>query len=150
MEVSEFKDIIWDYTRKIAETMNCAFSPIIEKYGLTMLQARILMELYHYEPHTIGSLADRICMAGTNISSMCKKLESQGFLERVRSQEDERVVLVALTKLGKETVLEIDRLCNERISKHLMNETEKTFEDIITGLRELEGLLQRISCIEED
>lgn len=149
MEVAEFKNIVWDYTRKVAENMNCVFSPVSENYGLTMMQTRILMELHQYESHTVGSLADSTCIAGANISAMCKKLEGQGFLERVRNREDERVVLVVLTKLGEETVTEIDRLCNEKISQHLINETEETFEDIITGLQKLNELLQRINRVEK-
>jgi DNA-binding MarR family transcriptional regulator len=148
MEVAEFKNIVWDYTRKIAESMNCVFSPVSEHYGLTMMQTRILMELHHYESHTIGSLADSTCVAGANISAMCKKLESQGLLERVRNREDERVVRVALTKLGRDTVLEIDRLCNDKISQHLINETEETFEYIIIGLQKLNDLLQRMNNVE--
>ncbi len=149
MEIAEFKSIVWDYTRKIAESMNCVFGPVSEEYGLTMMQTRILMELYKYESHTIGSLADSTCVAGANISAMCKKLEVQGLLERVRNREDERVVRVALTKQGKETAVEIDRLCNDKIAQHLANEPEETFEDIIAGLQKLNELLRRINCVEK-
>lgn len=148
MEVAEFKNIVWDYTRKITESVNCIFSPVSEDYGLTMMQTRILMELHKNEPHTIGSLANSTCVAGANISAMCKKLEGSGLLERVRNREDERVVRVVLTKVGKETVMEIDRLCNDKISQYLMNENEETFEDIIVGLQKLNELLRRINGIE--
>lgn len=145
MEVAEFKNIVWDYTRKIEESMNSTISPISENHGLTKMQTRILMELHQYKSHTIGSLADSICAAGANISAMCKKLEGQGLVERVRNREDERVVRVVLTQQGNETILEIDKLFNEKISMHLINETEETFEDIILGLQKLNGLLQKIS-----
>jgi len=145
MEVSEFKNIILDYTRKIAESMNCVFSPACENHGLTKMQIRILMELHQCGSHTIGSLADSICVAGANISAMCKKLECQGMVERVRNREDERVVQVVLTKLGKETVWEIDELFNDKISQYLRNETEENLEDIILGLQKLNELLQKIS-----
>ena len=143
MEVAEFKNIIWDYTRKITESMNCIFSPISESHGLTMMQTRILMDLYHCGPHTVGSLAESICAAGTNISAMCKKLEGQGLVERVRNREDERVVRVILTEQGKETVMQIDKMCNDIISMYLVNEAEY-FEDIIIGLQKLNELLQKI------
>jgi DNA-binding MarR family transcriptional regulator len=149
METTEFKNIIMDYTRKIAESMNCIFSPVCEIHGLTRMQARILMELNQCGSHTIGSLAGSICAAGTNISSMCKKLEGQGLVERVRNREDERVVRVVLTRLGKETVLEIDRLFSYRVSQHLINEPEEDFDDIILGLKKLDELLQKISNIEK-
>jgi len=145
MEVSEFKNIIWVYTRKIADSMNSSFGPVSDKFGLTMLQTRILMELYQSGSHTIGSLADRICVAGTNISAMCKKLEGQDLLQRVRNRDDERVVSVALTKRGEQTALEIERIFNDKISKCLENETEETFRDIIEGLEKLSNILQRIS-----
>ncbi|HYE83421.1 MAG TPA: MarR family transcriptional regulator [Clostridia bacterium] len=150
MEVSEFKNVVWDYTRKIAESMNCIFSPVSENYGLTMMQTRILMELHQNGAHTIGSLASSTCVAGANISAMCKRLENQGLLERARNREDERVVRVMLTELGKETVTEIDRSCNDKILQHLVNEKEETFEDIILGLQKLNELLQSINCIEKD
>lgn len=150
MEVADFKNIIWDYTRKVAESMNCVFSPVSESHGLTMLQTRILFELHKYGSHTIGSLADSICVAGANISAMCKKLEGKGLVERVRNKEDERVVIVVLTKLGKEKTMEIDRLCNDKITHCLINEKQETFEDIITGLQKLNELLQRMSNLKQE
>lgn len=149
MEVSEFKNIILDYTRKIAESVNCVFSPACENHGLTKMQIRILMELHQYGSHTIGSLADSICVAGANISAMCKKLEGQGLVERVRNREDERVVQVVLTRLGEETVWEIDELFNNKISQHIMDEKEENLEDIILGLKKLNKLLQKIGSIEK-
>jgi DNA-binding MarR family transcriptional regulator len=144
MDIIEFKNQIWEYTRKIEESMNSVFSPISERYGLTMMQARILMELHQGNTNTIGSLAERTCIAGTNISAMCKKLEVQGFVERVRNKEDERVVMVILTALGKKTVAEIDKACCEKISQHIKDETEEAFDDIISGLKKLNDILFRM------
>lgn len=145
MEIAEFKNIVFDYTRKIEENINCVFSPVIENHGLTKMQARVLMELHQCNTHTIGSLGDSICVAGANVSSMCKKLESQGLVERVRNRDDERVVRVVLTKLGIDIVLEIDELLNDKISQNLKDEKEEIFEDIIRGLQKLNELMQRIS-----
>lgn len=148
MDAAEFKNIMLDYTRKIMESMNTVFSPICESCGLTRMQARILMELNQYGSHTIGSLGESICVAGANISAMCKKLEGMGLVERVRNRDDERVVQVLLTSLGKETVSEIDEVFNDKISKHLLKETEEDLKEIIMGLLKLSELLQRISMIE--
>lgn len=103
------------------------------------------MELHQYGSHTVGSLASSTRVAGANISSMCKKLESKRLLERVRDQDDERVVKIALTKMGKEIVLEIDKELNGKFSQQIKNETEETFNDIILGLEKLNTLLQKIS-----
>lgn len=72
MNISEFKKVIWEYTRKINENTNRFFNPIFEEYGLTMLQARVLMELYYNGSSSIGNLAESIYAAGANISTICK------------------------------------------------------------------------------
>jgi len=149
MNISEFKNIIWDYTRKINENTNSIFNPICDKYGLTILQVRILMELYRYDFHTIGSLAEGICVAGTNISAMCKKLENMGLLKRVRDQNDERVVKVALTDKGNGIILELDRFLDEKISRNIGDEAEEFLEDIIIGLKKLNELLEKIVTVKD-
>lgn len=148
MNVTEFKKIMWNYSRKIEENMNAVISPIIEEYGLTKLQARILVELQQNDSHTIGSLAESICIASANISAMCKKLEAQGLLERVRKREDERVVMVVLTEQGKETVMRIDQSFNDRFTQYIDNEAQ-SLEDILLGLKRLNDILQRISDVEK-
>lgn len=49
MEVIEFKNVVWDMTRRISECMDGMFRPISEQYGLTHMQMRILMELWSAE-----------------------------------------------------------------------------------------------------
>lgn len=144
MEFADFKSIVIEYTREIGENMNCIFSPISESFKLTKMQTIILMELNQCESHTIGSLAESICAAGTNISAMCKKLEGQGLVERIRNRKDERVVGVILTKSGKDTVIKIERLISDKLFQQLETEKKEDFEDIILGLRKLNELLQRI------
>jgi DNA-binding MarR family transcriptional regulator len=145
MNVSDFKNIMWDYTRKISESMSNAFCPVCEHYGLTMLQVRILVELYRCDSHTVGSLADSTSVAGANVSAMCKKLEGRGLLERLRNQDDERVVKIALTQMGQGIVLEIDTSLNEKFLQQMEGESEETLDDIILGLKKLDTLLQKIS-----
>lgn len=142
MEITDFKKILWEYTRKITDNTNIAFNPICEQHGLTMIQVRILVEVHNQVSHTIGGLAKRIHMAGTNISTMCKKLENMGYLERVRDQNDERVVKVILTRKGNEVVISIDKDLNERISSYICD--EKSLESIIVGLQKLNELLEKM------
>lgn len=145
MEVAEFQNLLWDYTRKISENSNKAFGLLAEKYGLTILQVRILMALYHNGCYTIGNLAEDICVAGTNLSPMCKKLEKMDCLKRIRDQEDERIVKVTLTEKGNGIVLEIDKELNQKIMQYIDFEVEKALEEIIAGVHKLNDVLLKIS-----
>lgn len=145
MNVCEFKNIMWEYTRKISENMDNTFCPICTDYGLTMMQVRILTDIYKNGSHTIGSLADSTGVAGANISAMCKKLEGKGLIERIRDQYDERVVKVALTQNGKEIIVKIDTALNEKFSDTIAGESEETLNEIVIGLEKLNSLLEKIN-----
>ncbi|MEH7010513.1 MarR family transcriptional regulator [Neobacillus niacini] len=144
MDVINFKNILWNYTRKINERTNNLINTLCDHHGITTLQGRILIEIQQHGSHTIGSLASRLHIAGTNISTMCKKLESKGFIERVRDEGDERVVKVALSEKGISVVEEINQELVEKISQSIQGETDDSLKEIIKGLKKLNELLEKM------
>ncbi|PLT27901.1 MarR family winged helix-turn-helix transcriptional regulator [Peribacillus deserti] len=144
MVVMDFKNTLWNYTRKISENTNTIIASLSDRYGLTSLQVRILVEIREQGSHTIGTLASRLNMAGTNISTMCKKLEKEGFLERARNPEDERVVKVMLSDQGMAAVTEINKALLEKISSSIKEESETALKDMIAGLEKLNELLEKM------
>lgn len=144
MDVHEFKNILWEYTRKIGENSNLAMNALCEQFDLTILQVRILVEIKQHEFHSIGSLAHTLQVAGTNMSTMCKKLEKEDLIQRIRDQHDERVVNVILTEKGHQIVDEIDRILIERITHFVNNASAETLNEIIAGLKKINELLEEI------
>jgi MarR family transcriptional regulator, organic hydroperoxide resistance regulator len=144
MDVINFKNILWRYTRKVNERTSNLISTLCDHHGITTLQGRILLEIEQHGSHTIGTLATRLHIAGTNISTMCKKLEGKGLLARVRDEGDERVVKVALSDKGKSVVEEINSELIEKISKAIHGETDQSLQDIINGLKKLNNLLEKM------
>lgn len=150
MDVHHFTKVFWDYSKKINDHIQTAFQPIFDQYELTLLQARILVELYGHPSHTIGSLAASINMAGTNISTMCKKLEKKGYVKRIRDTRDERIVNVVLTEKGTGIVKEFNDEILEKISLYQQTESKQTLQVIINGLQELDKLLKHIGKEENE
>jgi MarR family transcriptional regulator, organic hydroperoxide resistance regulator len=144
MDVIDFKNILWNYTRKINERTNNLIITLCEHHGITTLQGRILIEIQQHGSHTIGSLAIRLHIAGTNISTMCKKLERKGFIERVRDEKDERVVKVALSQKGIRVVEDINQELIEKITQSVQGETDQSLREIINGLKKLNELLEKM------
>ena len=110
MEPAEFKNQVWALMRDITDRMNGVFHPIIDRYGLTIMQMRVLFEIRREDGCTVSGLSRRVCAAGTNVSALCKRLEREGLLERSRDPRDERVVHITLTGEGRRTVDEVDAL----------------------------------------
>lgn len=103
METLYFKNRVWDFRRMIGEYLDMDFKPIVEAYGLNLLQYRILCELYH-SSLSVGQLSKLVGLAKTNTSTLCKKMEKQGYLKRHRDLKDERIVTLKLEPLGCEMV----------------------------------------------
>lgn len=97
----EFNNSIFSMIREISHKIDILLQDTAQELGITTLQLKMLITLYaNKEPVSIGNLGKAIGVTGGNISNICKKLEKQGFVTRVRSEEDERVVNVELTDKG--------------------------------------------------
>ncbi|MEH7113260.1 MarR family winged helix-turn-helix transcriptional regulator [Neobacillus niacini] len=144
MDVIDFKNILWNNTRKISEKTTSLINTLCEHHGITTLQGRTLIEVQQHGSHTIGSLASRLNIAGTNVSTMCKKLESKGFIERVRDGGDERVVKVVLSEKGIHVVEEMNQELIEKISRAIQGETDQSLYEIINGLKKLNEILEKM------
>jgi len=150
MDLSEFKYKVWDNTRKIGELMNTILNRWGSEYGLSALQLRILMELHQNGPQTVGGLAGSVLISGANISTMCKKLESMGFVVRTRDSSDERVVLIALSEKGGQIIKTIDRYYEEAIASEMGEDGEKNLEAIICGMEKINELLHLLADDNDD
>ena len=143
MEVIAFKNMIWELTRQISDGMDELFRPLTIQYGLTQMQMRILLQLWAApEPQTVGCLGRTLGVTGGNISSMCKRLEQEGFLKRFRDTRDERVVKVSLSEKGRETAREIDRITEEEYASWLQRLGPERIQVIAADLREISALLR--------
>lgn len=73
---------------------------VVQAEGLTPLQACVLYHLYQQDA-AVGDISDLAVIGQANASSLCKKLEREGFLTRNRREPDRRVVILSLTPKGR-------------------------------------------------
>ncbi|MBR5790042.1 MAG: MarR family transcriptional regulator [Lachnospiraceae bacterium] len=77
-----------------------AYTPYLKPLGLTYTQYIVFMVLWEKEEATVGELGKLLSLDAGTLTPLLKKLEKEGYIERKRSKEDERVTLIALTKKG--------------------------------------------------
>jgi DNA-binding MarR family transcriptional regulator len=78
-----------------------AYKPILEELGLTYTQYITIIALWEEDNQTVGSLGEKLFLESNTLTPILKKLEAMGYLHRQRDPEDERQVLVSLTKSGR-------------------------------------------------
>ena len=73
----------------------------MRKEGLGGRRISALRYLLEAGPLTIGQLRDYLYISDSSTSEMIGRLQQAGYVTRTRSEEDNRVVIVALTPAGR-------------------------------------------------
>jgi DNA-binding MarR family transcriptional regulator len=82
--------------------INRTYKPLLDKLGITYPQYLVLNVLWEEDGQTVGSIAQRLSLESSTVTPLIKRLEAASFVTRTRRPDDERRVLVALTKRGRE------------------------------------------------
>lgn len=86
------------YSTSLAMTK--AYKPILDRLGLTYPQYLTMLILWESDDVTVKDIAARLNLDSATVTPLLKRLEAQGYIERVRGTEDERLVFIRLTKSG--------------------------------------------------
>ncbi|WP_019912088.1 MarR family winged helix-turn-helix transcriptional regulator [Paenibacillus sp. HW567] len=82
-----------------------AFVDLISKReSLSQNQIMLMFQLQLTGSLNITDIAERFMITPGAASFMCDKLEDQGYVERIRTKEDRRVVKIVLTEQGTQRI----------------------------------------------
>lgn len=81
--------------------MTKVYKPLLQALGLTYPQYLAMMVLWEEDGLTVGEISNRLLTDPGSLTPLLKRLEAEGLLSRTRSREDERVVVVELTEVGR-------------------------------------------------
>jgi len=77
------------------------YTPFLKPLGLTYTQYLVLLILWEKDGITVGEICDRLMLDNGTVSPLLKKMQQAGHVEKKRSEEDDRVVIVTLTDEGR-------------------------------------------------
>ncbi len=84
-----------------------AYRGALDQAGITYTQYLVLLVLWDKDNISVGNIARRLDLDSATLTPILKRLEAAGFISRSRSLQDERVVEIVLTALGKKLQHEI-------------------------------------------
>jgi len=76
------------------------YKPLLDELNLTYTQYLVMLVLWEEEKTTVKNLGTRLHLDSGTLTPLLKKLESMELIKKYRSKEDDRVVIVELTKSG--------------------------------------------------
>ncbi|MBN2260614.1 MAG: MarR family transcriptional regulator [Clostridiales bacterium] len=136
--------------KKLHEEMKQNFESKFKELNITGTQGMMVGILHHSKILKISELSEKMGLSNSTVSGIVDRLEKQNVVERIRSETDRRVVSVKLTEqfknLAKDHFNNMDQFFNQLMSKA----TEEEMDQILTGFKLLENIIERASEENDD
>ena len=84
-----------------ARAVTKLYRPYLDALNLTYTQYITMMVLWECGECSVKALGDKLYLDSGTLTPVLKNMESKGFVRRVRSREDERMLIVTLTDEGR-------------------------------------------------
>lgn len=93
--------------------MSKVYRKLLPKLGLTYSQYLVMMVLWEQNELTVSDIGERLFLDSATLTPLLKRMEAAELITRVRAVNDERQVIIALTKSGDALRVKAAELQNE-------------------------------------
>ncbi|MCR4647818.1 MAG: MarR family transcriptional regulator [Lachnospiraceae bacterium] len=98
------------------------YKPLLDELDLTYTQYIVMMVLWEEEKVNEKLLCETLCLKSNTVAPLLKKLESKGYIKKSKDSDDERNIIISLTKTGeklKDKALDVPKgiACRINLSK---------------------------------
>jgi MarR family transcriptional regulator, organic hydroperoxide resistance regulator len=104
MEMSDEIRLVedWELLAQISQAYRSLSDAFMDQIAMHRTQAMVLCRLYVQEGITQSEIAQQLAVQGPTITDILQRMEEAGLVSRRRDLEDNRLVRVYLTDLGRE------------------------------------------------
>ncbi|MBF4989050.1 MarR family winged helix-turn-helix transcriptional regulator [Methylophilus sp. 14] len=82
--------------------INKVYRPLLKKLDLTYSQYLVMLVLWEGDQRTVSDIGEQLFLDSATLTPLLKRLEVAELLQRVRSSQDERQVIICLTESGRQ------------------------------------------------
>ena len=96
------------YSASLAMTK--VYKPLLDELGLTYPQYLAMLVLWERDGLMVSELGERLYLDSGTLTPLLKRLQTSGFITRIRDVEDERRVHITLTATGRKLKLKAAKI----------------------------------------
>ncbi|MBL4832271.1 MAG: MarR family transcriptional regulator [Aliivibrio sp.] len=124
-----------------SNAMGRAYQPRLKALDLTYLQYIVMMVLWEKQSINVKQLGQEMHLDSGTLTPLLKRLEAKGFVNRTRSQEDERIRVISVTELGialreQAKIIPSEMMCMSKMNVEELTQLKKKCEQLLTNLTE--------------
>jgi homoprotocatechuate degradation regulator HpaR len=136
----KFEDSLPLQLLKAREATMLFFRPLLHENTLTEQQWRVLRALYAYDEMESKELAERCCLLSPSLTGILKRLEQQGYVQRRKSDEDQRRSIISLTDQSNELFERLSPEVEKRYKVFAERYGQAKLDELMSMLKELSEL----------
>lgn len=128
----------------ISKSIIRIYGPLLKKIGITYPQYLVMMVLWEDNKIGFKDISYKLKMKTGTLTPIITKLESNGYLNRVKDHIDDRKIYIEITKKG----IELEKKAMN-IPKELSCNTQLNEDEYFKYLKDFNELIKKLDCIEK-
>ena len=119
--------------------MDKIYRKLLRELGLTYPQYLVMLVLWERDGVSVSQIGERLYLNSATLTPMLKRIEALGWISRRRAPEDERQVIVSLSRAGREL-----RQKTGDVQGGVFRATGCTLEELVAIKLQLDRLRSRL------
>ena len=125
------------YSTSLAMTK--LYKPLLDELGLTYPQYLTMLVLWEQDGLMVSELGERLYLDSGTLTPLLKRLETSGFISRIRAVEDERRVHITLTAAGRKL-----KAGAAKIPGCILSASQCSIPELVALTHQMRALRQRL------
>ena len=121
--------------------MNKVYRKLLRGLDLTYPQYLVMLVLWEGDEITVTDIGERLFLDSATLTPLLKRLEAAGLVTRKRAVEDERQVIVGLTRQGREL-----RAQAEAVPPSIADAAQCSLEEAQGVMKTLHALREKLTA----
>ena len=120
-------------------------NPMFRSLGVDLITSRILVIVLERGETYVGDVVDVMALPQSTVSHQIKRLEAGGFLKRRTDTQDNRAVLLTLTRRGRRVAEQCDAVSQSIYAELFADMPAREVENLVTQLQHINDRLRAMT-----
>jgi len=125
--------------------LRCAATGRMVRQGISMTQVHVLWQLEEQGTLPMSRLAELLEVSFSNVTGLVDRLEERHLVERLRAEDDRRVVLVRLTAIGQDLLDELQVMKRDLTEAVLGHLDDRQLSRLQAALRDFRSAIRAVA-----
>jgi DNA-binding MarR family transcriptional regulator len=141
-------DELWSQLRPVIAGERFALTERCHQLGLSMLHLHLMSLLEAKGPIPMSRIAELLGVGLPNATGLVSRMQERGVVDRLRDQDDRRVVVVGLTPSGRETLRDLELVRRRRLGLALAHLTTAQRHTLLRAIHTLRAAFETVGSKE--